>query len=63
MFSYAGRSHYNLCRAHEALKTTPAKALGMWIEPGPLATRSMLRLLRSRLHLYPLRQNDAGASV
>jgi hypothetical protein len=24
-----GQRHYNLCRVHEALKTTPAKALGV----------------------------------
>jgi IS1 family transposase len=50
-------AHYNLCRVHEALKTTPAKALGVvdrtWANLVSLSTRrwlhSQLRLCRARL--------------
>src|SRR5712672_3369318 len=38
-------AHYNLCRIHEALRTTPAKALALPIAPGALRSLWMPRLL------------------
>ncbi|SEC37438.1 hypothetical protein SAMN05444164_1684 [Bradyrhizobium erythrophlei] len=43
-------AHYNLCRVHEALRTTPAKALGVTEK----AWTRLLSLLKLR-YLWPLR--------
>lgn len=52
-------AQYNLCRVHEALKATPAKALGV-VESGSLST---LRSLRSQLRPGLLRRSGGRLSM
>lgn len=52
-------AHYDLCRAQEALRTTPAKALGSLSGRGAL--RSLWTLRLQWLPRCPLRPRQIGA--
>jgi hypothetical protein len=56
-------AHYNLCRVHETLKTTPAKALGVVDRAWALVSLSTRRWLHSQLRLCRARLNGVRFSV
>jgi hypothetical protein len=51
--SVAGHAHYNLCRVHEALRTTPAKAIDVADKPWTVA-----QLVDAALSMAPALQTE-----